>query len=1181
MEPENIYTPISKMQSLGTQVPENMLNDMNNALFHLAQAVGNVDDYVCRKLKMTTDELSFTLAAEQVDGVALAIYNIEVRNQGLIIGDMTGLGKGRQAASIIRYAALNGYFPIFFTAKVNLFSDLYRDMKAVGSQDLCPLILNTGGVMVDYGMRTKFTDVDDVDEVVLSDFKKVYKSDALFIKRLKNEDSKILAEYVMDNYNYVVSTYSQLNKGINNEKFQLLKEIVSTGKAIFVLDESHEAAGESNTSQAIGNLIAESKGCVYLSATFAKRAENLQLYSAKTALNNAGLDGKKLAMALANGGLPLQEMISSQLVHHGQMIRREKDYNDIDVQYEIYQHSASRDIVRYDRVAQTIQDIQEYHCTKGAEAFKKFKEQAETYVSAMGTTSNPVSLKGKLQSPHEFSYVPSTLDALSLAIKIENIAAEVVRLVKDGNKVVVAISKTAGTALRQLLNQEGEIAKVGDMVDASFSNVLLAALHRTHHVDGMKEEDQELIKSLLDKDGCFGATPEYTALYDKIKATDYELPVSPIDVLLKVLRQNDIKVGECTGRSLCIDYSDEGYKGHMALRKREPVDWLYNEFQNNRIDVMITNATGSTGASAHAVPTASVPESEVKRRVMIVAQPELNVNTEIQKRGRINRIGQLQHLPPKYIYVSSVVPHERRTLMMLKKKLKSLDANTSSCQYQNNSMLDCSDICNKYGDDIVREWLDDNPMEDMLLMNPRGDSGENIKELAMRTTGRVGILSCADQERFYSEVIESYENKVQLLVDDDDFDLETLKKDFQAVRLEYDVMVKGDNKLPLGGDAFIGKYECKVHRRPYSYQEVADNIALSYPDFDPSRPDTYRNWHGEWQMINKFYEKLIDETWITTDDEDKRDRIERRIRENKSNISDVLAFFHLGRYVNMELEGEMCPAIVTGIKLGKNLTPGQVSVEFAVAHYTRTRTYNCVSRKNSSGLVSDCGMFRLLQIMFNSERDSRKALMGVHQKDWEYETKKKMEGVVKKYIVTGNIVRSYISDSMSSGRHIVFSDMNGLYHHGVLLSNESIKKTHADANCLMIVSEAVDIIINQGFVSARFPITGLPDYAGLTYDGWYKNPNCVFLFRGAKNVIHLKALRDLLNEYAKMNELKSSDHFMFQDKESIKVYLGSPCIKVVVDYLLQFKCNVLMPKRYTSFLTEDASEVESWPIAES
>lgn len=63
--------------------------------------------------------------------------------RGFIIADQTGIGKGRQAASIIRYAVRNGHKPIFFTQKAGLFSDMYRDLKDIGSPELKPFIFGS------------------------------------------------------------------------------------------------------------------------------------------------------------------------------------------------------------------------------------------------------------------------------------------------------------------------------------------------------------------------------------------------------------------------------------------------------------------------------------------------------------------------------------------------------------------------------------------------------------------------------------------------------------------------------------------------------------------------------------------------------------------------------------------------------------------------------------------------------------------------------------------------------------------------------------------------------------------------------------------------------------------------------------------------------------------------------
>ena len=162
-------------------------------------------------------------------------------------------------------------------------------------------------------------------------------------------------------------------------------------------------------------------------------------------------------------------------------------------------------------------------------------------------------------------------------------------------------------------------------------------------------------------------------------------------------------VAEVTGRKYELQLNAKGSKALVLARKKINTNDAFRQFNNNEVDVLMINQSGSTGASAHAITTAKVPASEVRQRVMIVLQAELDINTEVQKRGRINRTGQI--LKPIYDYVSSAIPAEKRLMMMLQKKLKSLDANTASNQKQSIKILDVPDFLNKYGDTIVKEYF--------------------------------------------------------------------------------------------------------------------------------------------------------------------------------------------------------------------------------------------------------------------------------------------------------------------------------------------------------------------------------------------------------------------------------------------------------------------------------------------
>ena len=89
-------------QELGTKVPSQLANDATHALEKLRDALGgDVSGFVAKRLHFSQKELFQALAMEQIDSVAMAIHNIEMRSQAVIIGDQTGIGKGRQAATMV------------------------------------------------------------------------------------------------------------------------------------------------------------------------------------------------------------------------------------------------------------------------------------------------------------------------------------------------------------------------------------------------------------------------------------------------------------------------------------------------------------------------------------------------------------------------------------------------------------------------------------------------------------------------------------------------------------------------------------------------------------------------------------------------------------------------------------------------------------------------------------------------------------------------------------------------------------------------------------------------------------------------------------------------------------------------------------------------------------------------
>ncbi len=309
------YTPASdSCVVLDTVVPDSMGYETHSALQRIKEAVGgDIDEYVRVKLNYKTKtELCKALSAEQIDAVGMAVYNIEERNQGMIIGDQTGIGKGRVAASIIRYAVHQGVQPIFITEKANLFSDIYRDLVAIGSKDLVPFIVN--------GRESK-TDIKDEDGEVVHQALPTNEQMRIF------QDQKVPARF-----DFVVATYSQFNSPDKKpEKPAFLNAIAED--TIIIMDEAHNSSGSSNTGSFLQGVLAKTRGVIFLSATFAKRPDNMPIYAMKTAISEANMTRDALVEAITKGGVALQEVLASQLVAEGQMIRRERSFEGVEVNY--------------------------------------------------------------------------------------------------------------------------------------------------------------------------------------------------------------------------------------------------------------------------------------------------------------------------------------------------------------------------------------------------------------------------------------------------------------------------------------------------------------------------------------------------------------------------------------------------------------------------------------------------------------------------------------------------------------------------------------------------------------------------------------------------------------------------------------------------------------------------------
>lgn len=857
------------IQSLGSMIPSQLEDETLHASAKLIDALGgDVTGFVANRLQMSPEELSIALAAEQVDGVALAIYNIEARSQSVIIGDQTGIGKGRQAAAMIRYGILAGYLPIFLTDRYTLFSDMYRDCKALGIKDARPLIVNTRVSIVDFEKPIEdkdeipsdeiWTPEDDSDEeeiagLYVKHYEEVYKSP----KKSELELMYGNGDIPENCFEYVMLTYSQLKDARKDmTRLDFLTSLCEKHRVLFVFDEAHKSSSISDgkisvITQCINSILESTSQtqCVFLSATFAKRPECLVTFMRQTILSSLATS-ETLQLAFANGGVPMQEYVASMLAKEGQMIRREHSGEGIPEPVYTYLddklplHSELFDKVMYwfrelVNLSDMVKELMALASMYGAPAFRPYPTRSQLF------------------------YVNKIL---LLSLKAKDVAEAAVREVQNGRSVVIGMSDTLECVLRDSINPTS-----GECTRGDFATILLRLLEKTltnpkHpsmnilNMDFSEAGEPEVLMSKLEEIRNYAQQ-----IREGITEDIFHLPLSPIDVIRQLVSQEtftdkkgvnrNIRFEECTGRVRQLEYlspegDDEYFNVSLSPRKKRHSNHIYNDFQNNKLDVILINACGAIGASAHAVATVEVPENEVRQRKMLIVQNDLDVNIDLQKRGRINRTGQIEGLPPLYEYIITSIPSEKRLNMMLRAKLRSLSANTTANQDQDKRQADFIDITNKYGNIVAYEFLQANSDLAFVL-------GLKPKTTASRLLARLAMLSVAAQQEIIDDLLGAYQNLEQELRRINQWDLEREYRDFDAKFVREELFTAPIDDAALGGASMLTTFLCRHRTYPHNSAALLQCFELAETSPYGRKLSESRDLHKEIEAYYRAERKAI------------------------------------------------------------------------------------------------------------------------------------------------------------------------------------------------------------------------------------------------------------------------------------------------------------------------------------
>lgn len=1091
------YRPVSAGASFDIETPANLAEPQRAALEKIEQEVGKpLKEFVADKLGYAEGyDIGQHFAAEQIDALASGIYNIE-HSGALILGDMAGVGKGRVVAGLIEYAKRHDLTPIFLTKGATLYSAMLGDFSNIG-RTVTPLFTNNDLALVHPA----------TGEAVRTGNQKL----------LMNQIERI--GKLPAGYDAIFTTYDQIGKNndpaeskesrlaavasggtpMPGDRVRALQSLASRSKVLLLLDESHLGAGASVQGQRLRAMI-EPQGvkAYYSSATFAKRPDAMPLYF-KTNLSRAAESSEDLVTVFEKGGAVMQQVASRMLAEDGQYIRRERTFDGVPFETRINVETEERDR----KLAN------EY--TRGLRGLLDMSNRAKAATRSMNEILARLGKKLSvptinLESAEFASQIHNFVSQYLFAIKAEAAAQQAIQAIQKGHatkdgtvkrhKVIVAVQNTMEGPISELAaaGQPLEFSslllktleglrriKTGGSERAGTATYIYIKRNAPNEFEKSTQEDliQQLLKIEIRPDAQGNPTqvgtvnPEvaqeifrrlvnqvFVETENEIKQLDLGgMPLSPIDHIRQRAEAAGIRTGEITGRGQGIDKDGKVYSRDTEdISKRGQLATL-SQFNNSDLDLMVINASGSTGISAHA-------SEDFKRRdprMMIVAQPHLDINEFVQTLGRIFRSGQVEN--PRYMLLQTALPAEKRPAAILGKKMTLLNANTTSNTDSEVSQgAKTVDIFNEYGDGVVWRFLADSPsftrdlqyakiVTNKGVLRPLADITEDMQEdgkFARTVASYAGLLPVEEQDVFWEDVSNRYNAQIAALDQIGENKLKASADDLGAETVSKAVFTPGN---PGGTSAFdapsyLETVNVKPKTPPMEPGEVqkqataaADTKAGQSKDYKAAAQDFTA------QYLATRKEKALG-NWSEQEPKERA-----RLAAQQNEVWGQLQ--RLGNLVQIQTAGGIRIGAITGVELDPEapLTPSKQI--FTVANNTLKRVFK----------------FPASQM---AER-----VKDIDPTTFEEQYQATREDKAQRMVITGNLVAASAKLN-GQGAVTVFTRSDGSVENGIILPgnfNPNAKATlgvRDASHAQQLLSDGKELTADEGKVKISLDQNGQP-----------------------------------------------------------------------------------------------------------
>jgi len=628
--------------------------------------------------------------------------------------------------------------------------------------------------------------------------------------------------------------------------------------------------------------------------------------------------------------------------------------------------------------------------------------------------------------------------------------------------------------------QSGELER-GQTIPLDFSYVFRKGMETVMKYTVKDEAGVGTKKSLGTGDLSDAGRQRYYDLMERIQKMATGIPISPIDVLRRGIKDAGYEPIEVSGRSTMFDMNKEMTEGtYLNSDKMNKIEAI-KKFNNNPGTAIIATRSGTTGVSFHS----SVKFKDQSERDGFFPDVFLDINEQVQAFGRLYRADQVNK--PSYYMLTSQLPAEKRMFMMTARKLKSLDANTSGNQRQSKNMVDFPDFFNKYGDEVVYEYLKENPGLNILIGDPLNIVPQGFDErqpdkqnAAHKVTGKLQVLDSSMQDEFYNDVIERYESRIEYLNSTGQNDLMVTSEDLGAKIMSSEVTIQGQGGFSsFGDDTILNKVDVNVTRRPFTkeqlqeqldqvpenhvdelrqamatgiQQKLADQIKEVQELYDEKRAAAKKEIMEKEKLTPEEKEREYEIKKEVLDDHEKAriGGLERAADLNMSTFHKYLNYFYPGRVVEVPFTDDeqldlirMNKGVFISFDVNMNKTnpwvPSNFQLKFAT---TDSRRMFRIPVSKSNHLDAIIGNSYHI-----SKQDMAEALS-----NWDHLKKARTREI--RYIVTGNILQGM--NMYKKGRLIQFTKEDGTVDKGILMPENWIKP---DTNVSRIpINKAANII---------------------------------------------------------------------------------------------------------------------------